>query len=476
MKNLKLTKCVTTIGPSSFAPEIMEKLIKNGSNCFRINMSHGEHELVRKNVGIIKAMRTRLKTPLAIMLDTKGPEIRSHKFKDGGLEVKMNDEVIIDFSHELMGHRVNDHQVTFSIDYNNLPKSVMIGNKILVDDGKLTLTIKELTDKIVTCKAANTHFIKDRRGINLPGQQIYLPFLSNKDKADIKLAVDLKLDFIAASFVQTADNIKELKSYLHELDPSHNLKIISKIESQCALSNFADILSVSDGIMFARGDLGVDIPKYLLPSFQMELIHECLVARKFIIIATQMLDSMTNNNVPTRAEVTDVFWASLLGASCTMLSGESANGDFPIESISMMSHIVTEAEKKIDTIAMRSTCANTNKAIANSEKLRECICANNNYDIIVMCPTGHCSELFDLINYIASWHQRKTIYFLTSNEQLVNHASLLFGAYGILLKDPVDNSMTIKQIKQIISDNYHSNLSHEVYLVNGDKCQLVSSK
>ncbi|WP_425381072.1 pyruvate kinase [Spiroplasma endosymbiont of Polydrusus pterygomalis] len=335
---IKRTKCVTTLGPASNSADIIQQLVESGSSCARLNFSHGSHDEHLARILMIKQVSKQLNMPVAIMLDTKGPEVRTHTFIKGSAEIKKNEIIMIIDNEEIIGTPEK-----FSVNYSNLAKDIKVNNNLLVDDGKLTLKVTAVKDHTVICQALNTHTIKDRRAINIPNVKLSLPFISEKDKADLIFGCQQKVDYVAASFVCSAADIKAIRKVLDDNDGKH-IQIIAKIESQLAVNNFDEILKESDAIMVARGDLGVEIPFEKVPFLEREWIKKCHNVNKPIIVATQMLDSMIDNPHPTRAEVTDVWIAMNWGATCTMLSGESANGNYPILSIATMSKILVDAE------------------------------------------------------------------------------------------------------------------------------------
>ncbi|WP_308150175.1 pyruvate kinase [Spiroplasma sp. AdecLV25b] len=335
---IKTTKCVTTLGPASSSAEVIQQLVENGSTCARINFSHGTHEEHLARITTIREVAAKLNAPIAIMLDTRGPEVRTHTFKGGSAQIKKNDVITIIDNEEIIGTAEK-----FSVNYANLSKDMKVNDNLLVDDGKLTLKVITIKGHVITCQALNTHTIKDRRAINIPNVKLSLPFISDKDKADLIFGCQQQVDFVAASFVCSKADILAIRKVLDDNGGKH-IQIIAKIESQLAVNNFDEILEVSDSIMVARGDLGVEIPFEKVPFLERQWIQKCWDVNKTVIVATQMLDSMVDNPHPTRAEVTDVWVAVDWGSTCTMLSGESANGNYPVLAIATMSKIIVDAE------------------------------------------------------------------------------------------------------------------------------------
>ncbi|WP_322962107.1 pyruvate kinase [Mycoplasmopsis cynos] len=280
--------------------------------------------------------------PISLMLDTKGPEIRIGKMKDGKQKVEANTIILIHTTPEKF-QTLEGTSTEISVAY-DMAKDLEVGNQVLIDDGKLSTVVIEVGKGYVKVKAENTHVLKTNKRVNLPGVDFTLPFLAQKDIDDVLFGIKQGINYVAASFVNTAKNVKELRKLLNDNGGSH-IQIISKIESHLGCMNIDEIIEASDGIMVARGDLGLEIPYYDVPYYQKQMIRKCREAGKLVIVATQMLDSMENSPHPTRAEVTDVYYAVELGADSTMLSGESANGSFPVEAVKTMTAISKRAEK-----------------------------------------------------------------------------------------------------------------------------------
>ena len=337
------TKLVGTMGPASENKEMLRELIKAGLNVTRMNFSHGDHAEHLGRLTTVRELNKELGTNVAIMLDTKGPEMRTNEFENGAVVIEKDSEVEIVFE-EVLGT-----EKKFSINYPGLFDDVEVGTVILIDDGYLQTEVikKDNKTRTLTVKAKNTHRIKNRRGVNVPNTKINMPFLSDKDRADIIFGAQNGVDFIAASFVQEAKNIVEIRNLLKEHN-AEQVQIIAKIENQAGIDNIDEILEVVDGIMFARGDLGVEILPEDLPHLQKEIVEKTRQAGKLIIVATQMVESMQNNPVPTRAEVSDVANAVFDGTDCVMLSGEMAAGKYPLEAVKMMKRIVRANEKYVD--------------------------------------------------------------------------------------------------------------------------------
>lgn len=343
---MKKTKVVCTIGPASEQKDCLEKLIGTaGMNVMRMNFSHGDYEEQGFRIKNIKALNAEKGWNTGMMLDTKGPEIRT-----GYLE---NDEPVMlhkgDIIRMTMDYSFIGNAKKVAISYPGLYDDISIGGRILIEDGNLTLKVieKDEANKELVLEAQNDRKLKNKRNCNVPGVILNMPYISPKDKADMEFACDQGLDFIAASFVRRADDIRQIREILAAKKNSH-IKIISKIENQEGVSNMAEIIKLSDGVMVARGDLGVDVDAWDLPAIQKEMIYLAQSTGKLVVCATQMLDSMQQNPRPTRAEVSDCHNAVLDGTGATMLSGESAQGDYPFEAVSYMSKIDHRAEDDLD--------------------------------------------------------------------------------------------------------------------------------
>ena len=337
---MKKTKIVCTIGPASDSEEILEELMLQGMNVARLNFSHGNHDEHRERIKKIKNIRKKLDLPIAILLDTKGPEIRLGDMKKP-VELEKGQELILT-TEEVLGTKDK-----VFVDYNHFPKDVQMGGKILIDDGLIELHITDITDKEVYTKVFNPGVLESRKGVNVPFANIHLNSLTEKDVEDIIFGIEMDIDYIAASFVRKRQDVLDIKKVLEDHDAGH-IGIISKIESGEGINNLDSILEVSDGIMVARGDLGVEIDVEKMPIVQKEMIRKANQQKVAVITATQMLDSMIHNPRPTRAEVADIANAILDGTDAVMLSGETAAGDYPIESVRIMNRTCEIAEESED--------------------------------------------------------------------------------------------------------------------------------
>lgn len=338
---MRKTKIICTLGPATDKGDVLRKLMESGADVLRLNFSHQTHAEQKIRADKVKALREELDLPIALLLDTKGPEIRLKQFEQPKVMLTAGSQFTLT-TRDVVG---ND--TIASITFAGLPHDVSIGSRILIDDGLIELKVESCTDTDITCRVINGGPVSARKGINVPGVQLSLPFISEQDKEDIAFAVQEDFDFIAASFTRTADDILEMRALLESLN-NHDIRIIAKIENIDGVNNIDEIINVADGIMVARGDLGVEIPLEEIPVIQKQLIQKAYLAGKQVITATQMLDSMMKNPRPTRAESTDVANAIYDGTSAIMLSGETAAGDYPIEALKTMIRIAVRTEEDID--------------------------------------------------------------------------------------------------------------------------------
>ena len=373
---MKKTKIICTIGPKSESTEILRKLMLNGMNICRLNFSHGSHKEHQIRVDNIKKIRKELDLPIALLLDTKGPEIRLGKFSIDEVNLKVGD------IYTLTTEDVLGDEKKSSVSYKELPYDVSVGGSILIDDGLVEMKVISKTSTEITCLVKNNGVIKSNKGVNVPNTKINLPSITEKDRDDILFAIENDFDFIAASFVRKPEDVYEIRKILDE--NKSDIKIISKIESQEAVNNIDEIIEVSDGIMVARGDLGVEIKTEYIPKIQKEIIRKCNLVGKPVVTATQMLDSMIRNPRPTRAEVTDVANAIYDGTDCVMLSGESAAGKYPVEAVKMMATVCKETEKYL---AERGIYHDSGDEVNAAIGLAAVECANRVHAHCIICPT-----------------------------------------------------------------------------------------
>lgn len=428
---MKKTKIVCTIGPATKDVEVLKQMINAGMNVARINFSHGDYSEQEIYVNSVKMAREELHKPVSLLLDTQGPEIRTGKLesKEELVELKEGDIFIL-ANEDIIG---NSKKV--SVSYKDLYKDVQRGYKILVDDGKIELIVDKIENKDVYCRVAEGGFLGDRKSINVPEAVIKLPALKEKDIQDLKDGIENKFDYISASFVRSADDVKQIRKVLDD-NGGKDIKIISKIESRQGIENFDEILKVSDGIMVARGDMGVEIPLEQVPIMQKRFIKACNKAGKIVITATQMLESMTEELRPTRAEVSDVANAIYDGTGAIMLSGESAIGKYPVECVKTMSKIANTTEDDIDYWKKFETREYDSKKVNYEFNLNYSICLTaaemDVKAIIAYTESGNTPQI------IASFLPKCPIYTITSNEKTYRQLSLCFNTYPILIKNNVE--------------------------------------
>lgn len=366
---MRKTKIVCTLGPATNDVEIMKQLIQNGMDAARINFSHGTYETHAETIAKLKQAREELNAPIPLILDTKGPEIRVKTFKED--KVRLEEDATFTLTTRDVEGDVNIVSVTYA----DLPKDVHRGSRILIDDGLIELKVEDITETDVVCKVVNGGVVKSRKGVNLPGVEVNLPSLMEKDIEDLKFGVENGFDIVAASFIRSAEDVLKIRRVLEE-NGGGQMHIISKIENQQGVENIDKILEASDGIMVARGDLGVEIPPEEVPLVQKILIAKANRIGKPVITATQMLESMVHSPRPTRAEANDVANAIFDGSDAIMLSGETAAGAYPLEAVATMARIALKAESAVDYAAkLANTTEPARVNITNAISMAACATA-----------------------------------------------------------------------------------------------------
>ena len=436
LKNAKKTKIVCTLGPVSQSEETLTKLIENGLNVCRFNFSHGSHEEHKERMDIVKKVRDELKKPVAILLDTKGPEIRTGNFADPEVFLEEGSKFIITMA-DVIG---NKEMCTVS--YKGLAEDVVEGDTILIDDGLVGLKVENVVGEEIHCVVENSGIVKNHKGVNVPGVKINLPALTPKDISDIEFGITQGIDFIAASFVRKASDVLAIREVL-ENNNATDIQIISKIENQEGVDNLDEILQVSDGLMVARGDLGVEIPTEDIPIVQKQMIKKCNALGKPVITATQMLDSMIRNPRPTRAEVTDVANAIYDGTDAIMLSGETAAGKYPVEAVKVMPAIAKRIEETLDydTILRSKGLNNTN--VTDAISYATCTTAKSltASGIVTSTSSGYTARM------VSKFRPKTPIIAATPNERTSRQLSLSWGVYTVMCEqaentdDLIDNSI-----------------------------------
>ena len=419
----KKTKIVCTMGPATEDEEVLRQLILHGMNVARFNFSHGSHQYHRSMIEKVRRLSSELGIPVAILLDTKGPEIRTGLLEDGKkVAVKTGDTLVVtaqETSEDF--HGTAEH---ISLDYLNLPSEVEKGSIILIDDGLIGLEVDHVEGQDMYCVVTNGGEIGEKKGVNVPNVNVGLPSVTAQDRADIMFGCELGIDGIAASFIRDAKAVEEIRNICIEMG-APNVMIFPKIESALGVQNFDEILHVSDGIMVARGDLGVEVPAAQVPHIQKTIIKKCAEHYKPVITATQMLDSMQRNPRPTRAEVNDVANAVYDGTDCVMLSGETAAGKYPIDAVSTMSDICKETEKYVQenkTYYDRHGVRNVNGATGFAAV--EMADRVNAKCIIVPTHSGRSARL------VSKFRPKVPLYAMSPSEEAVRRTCFYWGVYA----------------------------------------------
>ena len=416
---MRKTKIICTLGPSTDKDGVLRELVANGMNVARFNFSHGSYEEHKGRLDMLKSVRAELNKPVAALLDTKGPEIRLKEFKNGVEMLEAGQ------TFTLTTREVEGTKEICSITYKDLPQDVHEGGTIMLDDGLIKLAIKSVTDTDIVCEVLNSGKIKTKKGVNVPGVHLSMPYLSQRDRDDIIFGVQQGFDFIAASFVRTAQDVYDIRNLLNEYDS--NIRIIAKIENREGVDNIDSILSAADAVMVARGDLGVEIDFTELPGIQKSVIDRSFSFGKPIVTATQMLDSMMVNPRPTRAEISDVANAIYDGTSAIMLSGETAAGDYPVEALKTMSAIAERTENEEHYRAQRH--AEIQISVSDATAHAACLTAKdvNAAAIVTVSESGNTARL------LSKYRPKQPIIACVMDEQVQRQLSLSWGITSLLM-------------------------------------------
>ena len=420
LNDIKRTKIVCTLGPASQSEDVLRELILNGLNVCRFNFSHGSHEEHKGRIDMVKKVREELNRPIAILLDTKGPEIRTGNFADPEVLLEEGSEFTI-----TMDEVVGTKEIC-TVSYKGLADDVKEGDTILIDDGLVGLRVKSVENGNIKCIVENSGIVKNHKGVNVPGVKINLPAITPKDVSDIEFGIREGIDMIAASFVRKASDVLAIREIL-EKNNAGDVLILSKIENQEGVENIDEILQVSDGIMVARGDLGVEIPTEEIPIVQKMIIKKCNELAKPVITATQMLDSMIRNPRPTRAEVTDVANAIYDGTDAIMLSGETAAGKYPVEAVKVMASIAKRIEQTLDYDRMLKEKGSKNVTVTDAISHATCTTAVdlNASAIITSTSSGYTAKM------VSRFRPQAPIIAATSNEAVMRRLALTWGVCPI---------------------------------------------
>lgn len=420
LKNAKRTKIVCTLGPASEKEEVLTALIENGLNVTRMNFSHGSHEEHKGRMDLVKKIREKLNKPVAILLDTKGPEIRTGNFDQPEVLLEEGQKFTI-----TMNDVIGNKEIC-TVSYKGLANDVVTGDTILIDDGLVGLRVEEVNGDDILCVVENSGIVKNHKGVNVPGVKINLPALTDKDISDIEFGISQGIDFIAASFVRKVSDVLAIREVL-ERNNATDIQIISKIENQEGVDNLDDIIAVSDGIMVARGDLGVEIPTEEIPVVQKLMISKCNKAGKPVITATQMLDSMMRNPRPTRAEVTDVANAIYDGTDAIMLSGETAAGKYPVEAVKTMATIAKRTEETLNYDDLLEKNVRNNSTVTDAISHATCTTAVDldASAIITSTSSGHTARM------VSKCRPKCPIIATTNDEKVMRRLALTWGVYPV---------------------------------------------
>ncbi len=457
---MKKTKIICTLGPASRDEKILEKMLQNGMNVARINFSHGTYEEHHETIKTFRMVRDRLTLPAAVMLDTKGPEIRLRDIENGFVELKKG-KIFTLTSRDIIGN-----EDIVSITYKELPLQLKKGDKVLIDDGKISLDVMETSEEDIVCKVIVGGKISNHKGVNIPNVHLNFEYLSEQDKSDLRFGVSEDVDFVAASFVRSKDDVISLRNYLDYIG-GHNIKIISKIENIEGIENFNEILEYSDGIMVARGDMGVEVAYEKLPGIQKKFIKKCYQKGKMVITATQMLESMIHNSTPTRAEITDVANAIFDGTSAIMLSGETAMGDHPAKVVKAMAKIAMQAEKDASEMGVYDDLNYENDNTDTTNAICDAACTTardlNAKVIIAVTNSGHTARR------VSKYRPNVPIVAPTPNVKTYHQLSLSWGVYPVMAiyqndtNTLFDHAIACAKMHNFVSEN------DRVVIVGGKK-------
>ena len=443
---MKKTKVVCTMGPNTNDRELLKKLIENGMDVARFNFSHGDHEEQKSRMDLLKELRQELNTNTAILLDTKGPEIRTGVLKGGKRIMLKAGEQFTLTTEEIEGD-----ESKVSITYEGLVQDVDAGRVILIDDGLIELKVVGKSEEIF-CEVINGGELGERKGVNVPNVAVRLPAITEKDKDDIRFGVEQGIDFIAASFVRNAECVLEIKAYLKELGAPY-VPIIAKVENAEGIKNIDEIIRAADGVMVARGDLGVEIPAEEVPYLQKMIIQKCNMNFKTVITATQMLDSMMRNPRPTRAEVTDVANAVYDGTDAVMLSGETAQGKYPLEALQMMVHIIQNTEQHLDYEGMlEKTGGHLKSGVSSAIGYSSVLAASNLNAKCIITPSVSGATA----RVVSNLRPRQVILGVTPNERTLRRMSIYWGVKPIKSQafnttdDICDGAIELAKVKQFV--------------------------
>lgn len=455
---MRKTKIIATLGPVSNSPEMVKKLIQTGMNAVRINFSHGSHESHGETINTVKKVREELGMPIPLVLDTKGPEIRTKLLKEEPVKLEKGNKFT------LTTDDIEGDATKVSVTYEDFAKDLSVGATVLIDDGLIELKVLEINGNDVVCEVMNTGMLGSRKGINLPNISIKLPALTEKDIDDIKFGIKMGFDYIAASFIRSASDVLSIRKVLEENNGT-DIKIISKIENREGVDNIDEILEVTDGIMVARGDLGVEIPFEEVPIIQKQLIEKCKAKGKLVVTATQMLESMITNPRPTRAEANDVANAIYDGTDAIMLSGETAKGSFPVEAVNAMVRIATKIESSIDYV--QKFYKNNSAKITNvTDAISHATCTTA-HDLNAPCIVAVTKSGFT-VREVSKYRPKSIILGLTPDERVQRQLNLTWGCYPHLVDiNQISSGDLFENTASIASEKGFAKKGNNIVTVGG---------
>ncbi|WP_297336319.1 pyruvate kinase [Algoriphagus sp.] len=446
MSHFNKTKILATIGPASNNYETIKSLAAAGANVFRLNFSHGTHDIHQEVVQIIRRINKELNVNLGILQDLQGPKIRVGEVENNGVEINPGDQITI------TNDPVIGTKSLVSTVYQNLPNDVIEGDRILIDDGNLELVVNSTDGKNVNCTVIHGGILKSRKGINLPNTKVSAPSLTEKDLKDLEFGLDQDVDWIALSFVRSADDIEDLRNRIKASGKS--CKIVAKIEKPEALENIDAIIEATDAIMVARGDLGVEVPMEIVPLWQKRMVSKCKLACKPVIIATQMMESMIINPRPTRAETNDVGNAVLDGADAVMLSAETASGNYPVHAVKAMSSIIRYLEENADVYHNLYKISESDPTFLSNNLIL--MAARLSRNVKASAIVGITSSGFTGFR-IASHRPKASIFLFTRNEKLITQMSLVWGIRAYHYQSQVSTDATFEDIENTLKNDGHVN-------------------
>lgn len=461
---MRKTKIICTLGPATDDENVIKSLVKAGMNVARLNFSHGDYDEQLKRINMVKKVRKELKQPIAILLDTKGPEIRIGEFENKSVTLTKGQNFTLT-TREITG---NENEV--SVSYSELPYRIKLGDRILIDDGLIELIAVETTDTDIKCFVRNGGRLSNKKSINLPGINLDMPYMTKKDKEDIIFGIQNGIDFVAASFVRCESDVRDVLDILDKNNGSH-IKVIAKIENNEGVENIDSILSAANGIMVARGDMGVEISFEKLPAIQKMLIKKCYAAGKMAITATQMLDSMMHNPRPTRAEVSDVANAVYDGTSAIMLSGETAAGDYPVESVIAMAEIAESTENSINYTGRFLRENVKNNTITDAVCHASCTTAIDlkASAIVALTLTGHTARM------ISKFRPSCPIIAATTDETSYHQLALSWGVIPVMNNRQTDTEALFESAIKKLDKTSIARRGDRVIIIGGSHLDAIGT-